>query len=812
MSTPVRVLILEDRAADAELMLYELRQAGFDPDWQRVETEADYLAALVANPDLILADWSLPQFSGRRALLLTRERGLDIPFIIVSGSIDEEAAVEAMRQGAADYLLKDRLARLGQAVHHALEDKQLHEERRRGEEALRASEQKLRSFVEQMEDAAVLTDERGAIIEWNRGAEHIFRQQRANVMGHFLWDVQFQAVPPERKTPQAYKQLKTSQLEALKAGQGNWLNRLLETKVQLSDGICLTVQTVAFPIQTKSGFMIGSISRDITERKRSEAILQQKIYLQEKMAALGRELVAKLDMKVIYTTVQRYLEEMIDCPNFGIALFDSKNQVLKADYFVADGVIIDPTTLPPLQYNPQQSSSGRSKAIASKTPVIVRDLAAKRKTSGGMLVGSQQEPQSAIYIPMLAEDEVIGLIDLQSYQKDAYSDEDGEWLSVVANQIGLAIQNARLFAQTRQRVAELLVLHNIDQAITTSKDPIDIYQKILEQILAQAYVDATDILIYNPQNQMLEYIVGRGFLTPLVKSTRLRFGEGLAGKAALEKHPVQIPNPSDEIPGFFYSSIWEKEGFTGYLGLPLILQQEVKGVLEIFSRQNIPAEPDWLEFMGSVAQQVAIALDNSQLLQNLVKSNKELVEAYDATITGWSKAMDLRDKETEGHTERVTEFTLRIAKALGLPEEKLVHVRRGALLHDIGKLGVPDHILNKPGPLTEDEWVIMKKHPVFAYEMLNAIDYLRPALEIPYCHHENWDGSGYPRGLKGQKIPLEARIFALVDVYDALSSDRPYRAAWTREKTMEYIQEQSGKQFDPDIAEAFLRLVMDQAE
>ena len=152
-------------------------------------------------------------------------------------------------------------------------------------------------------------------------------------------------------------------------------------------------------------------------------------------------------------------------------------------------------------------------------------------------------------------------------------------------------------------------------------------------------------------------------------------------------------------------------------------------------------------------------------------------------------------------------MTLRIAQALGLSESQLEHVRRGALLHDIGKLGVPDSILNKPGPLTEDEWVIMKKHPVLAYEMLASIDYLRPALEIPYCHHEKWDGSGYPRGLRGQQIPLEARIFALVDVYDALTSDRSYRPAWTREKTLAYIQEQSGKQFDPSISEAFLRLI-----
>lgn len=424
-----------------------------------------------------------------------------------------------------------------------------------------------------------------------------------------------------------------------------------------------------------------------------------------------------------------------------------------------------------------------------------------------MLVGSEQEPETAIYVPILVADEVIGLLDLQSYQKNAYSAEDGEWLSVVANQIGLAIQNARQLAQTRQRVAELLVLHNIDQAITSNDDSIKTYQDILEQIATQPYVGAADILIFDPQEKLLSYAAGIGFFSSVVTTTRLHLGEGLGGKAALERRPIHFLNPTEEIPGFFHSPFWQEEGFVAYLGLPLLFQGELKGVLEIFSRKPLLAEPDRMNFMDSIVQQVAIAVDNVQLFHGLQQANTKLLQAYDATIAGWSQAMDLRDKETEGHTERVTYLTLEIAKALGLKEEKLVHVHRGALLHDIGKLGVPDQILHKPGPLTEEEWVIMKQHPVFAYEMLSPIDYLRPAMAIPYCHHEKWDGTGYPRGLKGQQIPLEARIFALVDVYDALTADRPYRPAWSREKALAYIQEQSGKQFDPEITEAFSALL-----
>jgi len=194
------------------------------------------------------------------------------------------------------------------------------------------------------------------------------------------------------------------------------------------------------------------------------------------------------------------------------------------------------------------------------------------------------------------------------------------------------------------------------------------------------------------------------------------------------------------------------------------------------------------------------------LFEGLQRTNLELILAYDATIEGWSHAMDLRDKETEGHTLRVTNMAERLARLLGLPDEDIVHIHRGGLLHDIGKMGVPDQILLKPGPLTDDEWVLMRRHPQFAFEMLSPIHYLGPALDIPYCHHEKWDGTGYPRGLKGEQIPLSARLFAVVDVWDALTSDRPYRPAWTHERTLDHIREQSGKHFDPAVVSAFLQM------
>jgi cyclic di-GMP phosphodiesterase len=187
--------------------------------------------------------------------------------------------------------------------------------------------------------------------------------------------------------------------------------------------------------------------------------------------------------------------------------------------------------------------------------------------------------------------------------------------------------------------------------------------------------------------------------------------------------------------------------------------------------------------------------------------NAQLLSAYEATIEGWSHALDLRDRETEGHSRRVTELTVKLAQALGMSGDEIMHIRRGALMHDMGKIGIPDSILHKPDPLSDEEWAIMRKHPQLAYDMLYPIEYLHPALVIPLNHHEKWDGTGYPRGLKGEAIPIAARLFAIVDVWDALTSDRPYRPAWSREEALAYIREQSGEHFDPQVVDLFFQVV-----
>ncbi|MGB5527004.1 MAG: HD domain-containing phosphohydrolase [Gemmatimonadota bacterium] len=213
---------------------------------------------------------------------------------------------------------------------------------------------------------------------------------------------------------------------------------------------------------------------------------------------------------------------------------------------------------------------------------------------------------------------------------------------------------------------------------------------------------------------------------------------------------------------------------------------------------------------GRVVGVLGVAVDvtaRERAMTDLEATNRALTNAYDSTLEGWVRALDLRDRETEGHTKRVTKLTVELARRMGVPEEDLVHVRRGALLHDIGKIGIPDAVLKKPGPLDEDEWKLMRQHPVWAREMISAVDFLQPALDIPYCHHERWDGEGYPRGLAGESIPLSARVFAVIDVWDALRSDRPYSEAWDEDRVLAHLREQAGGQFDPAVVEAFLGML-----
>ena len=373
------------------------------------------------------------------------------------------------------------------------------------------------------------------------------------------------------------------------------------------------------------------------------------------------------------------------------------------------------------------------------------------------------------------------------------------------------LDKEKLYQMTVRQVEHLEALREIDLAISSTFDSRLVVQILLEKLVRQLAVDAVDLLLFNVSTRRLEYTAGLGFHTPGIERSNLSLGQDFAGRAALESRLVHVENLMEAGETFSRRQLLEQEGFVSYFGIPLLSKGQVNGVLEIFHRSALDPDPEWLNFLETLAAQAAIAVENALLFEGNQRANQQLTQAYDTTLEGWARALELRDRETEGHTRRVTELTLRLARYLGVKDSEMVHIYRGALLHDIGNMGVPDAILRKPGSLTAPEWDVIRMHPVYAYNLLAPISYLRSALDIPYCHHERWDGSGYPRQLKGEEIPLAARIFAIADTFDRLVSDRPYRPGWPTKPALSYIQEQAGKQFDPQIVKAFLRMVTEEA-
>ncbi|HLJ59079.1 MAG TPA: HD domain-containing phosphohydrolase [bacterium] len=433
-------------------------------------------------------------------------------------------------------------------------------------------------------------------------------------------------------------------------------------------------------------------------------------------------------------------------------------------------------------------------------------------------------PEDRLVVARHIRDRLKGAADVAHYQfRGVRKDGSMVWIEAFGRRIEdqghpailgtlMDITQRRQDADRMQsQLRRLGALRSIDMAITASLDIHVTLNVILDEVLSQLTVDAADVLLLDAHTQRLRYAAGRGFRTGVLQHTSLALGEGHAGQVALDRRPCIIENLNLTPGAFLHAPLLASEEFVAYYAVPLLAKGHVNGVLELWHRTPLFPDQAWCEFLEALAGQTAIAVDSAALFNDLERTNVDLKRAYDRTIEGWSRALDLRDEQTEGHAQRVADLTERLARRMGVPDTELVHIRRGALLHDIGKMGVPDAILMKSGPLTDDEWTIMRKHPVYARDMLAPIDYLRPALDIPYSHHEKWDGTGYPLGLNGVQIPLSARIFAVVDVWDALRSSRPYRVAVSTAEVVAHIREQSGKHFDPAVVEVFLSLLAEGA-
>jgi response regulator RpfG family c-di-GMP phosphodiesterase len=668
--SPLRALLVEDNPDDAALVLRALGRGGFEVEHLRVETAEDLRDAIARGSwDIVIADYTLPAFTGPQAFVIARKERKNLPFILVSGAVGEETVVEAMRQGIDDYLMKDNLKRLPGAVERALEASRERRRRKQAEEAIRRRDAILLAV-------GLAAKRLLAAEDWRAEIDEVLAQlgRSADVGRAYLFCIR-------------------SDGTTLASQQAEWV----------SPGVRPRAGSAEFQAFDMEGMGFG-----------------------EWAAVFGSGQPIHGFVRDFSPAIRSYLESW--------------------------------------------------------------------------------DVTSIAIMPIMVESALWGTIGFDVCHADReWTMVEIEALRIAADTMGAAIKREETKTHLRRQVEHLNALRRIDRAIANSLDLQLTLDVVLDQVTGQLGVEAACILLLNAQTQQFEFTGGRGTFDGAFRATHVRSGEGHAGRAVLERRPVQVSDLRATSTEGSRDSLMPR-GLDSYYALPLIAKNEVKGVLEIFSASGVMPSEEWRDYASTLAGQAAIAIDNSEMLTNLTQSNADLHMAYETTLEGWSRALDLRDNDTQGHTARVAALTVLLGRAMGMRPEEIMHLRRGALLHDIGKMGIPDSILLKPGPLTPEEWEVMRRHPVYAYELLSPIHYLRPALDIPHLHHERWDGSGYPFGLKGEEIPIAARVFAVVDVWDALTSARPYRAGVREDRAREIICEGSGKDFDPRVVEAFLRL------
>ncbi|MBI5943907.1 MAG: PAS domain S-box protein [Chloroflexi bacterium] len=624
-------------------------------------------------------------------------------------------------------------------------------ERKQAEQALQDSQSQLQAIFNSAMDAIVSIDEDQRIVIFNPAAEQMYGCAAVEAIGKSL----------SRFIPEDIRHRHGDFVRAF--GQSNSTQRSMELPALALT--CLRANGEAFPSEVSISQseidgkkLYTAIVRDITERRRDEESIRRSEDRYRDLVEHIHDLIGTHDLQGNILSINPSASKLLGMDT------DTLLKMNLRDLLVPEARI---------QFNAYLAS-------------IQRD----GQASGVMLVQT-----------------VSGEKRIWEYDNTLRADSDnGPIVRALARDV---TDRHQAEEKIRIQLERLTALREIDQTINST---FDIHLSLNALVLHTARllsVDAVSVLLLDPITNMLEYGAGVGFWTDASKSARVKLGESYAGRAAKEQRIVDIPNLADEPGNMLLTGLLGGEKFVSYYGTPLIVKGRAIGVLEVFHRSVVERDGEWFDFFNTLAGQAAIAIDNAKLFENLQVTNTELINAYEATIEGWSRALDLRDEETEGHTLRVTEKAVELARLMGFSDEELVHVRRGGLLHDIGKMGVADNILLKPASLTETEWTIMRRHPVFAFELLSPIRYLRSAaIDIPYCHHEKWDGTGYPRRLKGEQIPLAARIFSIVDVYDALTSDRPYRAKWTREKTLDYIKSLDGIQFDPQVVKVFLESLL----
>jgi PAS domain S-box-containing protein len=573
-------------------------------------------------------------------------------------------------------------------------------------------------------------------------------------------------------------------------------------EVRRPDGLRRWVSATKMPIRDAAGEVVGlvGISRDITEIKQREHELE---VIAQVSAAL-RSATNRAEMRpLILQQVLSLLEAETAC----LTMVDPATGEMRVE----------------LAYGVWSSRQGAPVALDNTIGGEVLQKAQPYWTNTAYLdprlaaTGANETLRAMVCVPLVTQEHSVGVLWV-GRQADI-TEVEVRLLNSVGNIAASAIHRVTLHEQTEKQLHYLAALRTIDAAISGSIDLRLTLRVLLDQVTAQLRVHAADILLLDSRSQTLHYAEGRGFLSAAQRDMRLHMGRGHAGRAALERRVISISNLAEAPDDFARGRLLAGEKFVAYYAAPLIAKGQVKGILEVFHRAPLAAEADWLDFLETLASQAAIAIDNASMFEEQQRSNVELrhtnIElnlALDAVIEKWAQAIDEHCQEAGAAAWQAVELAVAVGRRLGLSEMDLTHLRRGALLHDVGELALPQSILLKPAALTEPELELVRGHPGRAEELLAPVALLRPALEIPSAHHERWDGSGYPRHLQGEHIPLAARIFAVADVWQALQSTRPFRPAWPAENCEAYLREQAGRQFDPRVVDEFLRVLQSEGK
>ncbi|MGB7539972.1 MAG: PAS domain S-box protein, partial [Anaerolineales bacterium] len=636
-------------------------------------------------------------------------------------------------------------------------------ERRRAEEALRDSEERYRKLFDDSIEGIGLS-QGNRIIDANKALLEIFGYADRE---------EFRAVPLLDHVAPESKELIVEHMRAV--DEGRFADKHFAYKIIRKDGSPRDLEISTSHIQIGNHWFTLGTFRDITERRHAETELHALATRHEALLAAIPEIVMEVDNNKCYTWANPAGMEF-----FGEGVIGKE----AAFYFEGEQNVYSDV---------QPLFNGNEETI------YVESWQRRKDGQKRLLAWWCRNLKNG-------RGEVTGA--LSSARDITERKQADEALARQAEELRQRNADlARLNALTERRMQRLIAMRAIDTAITSSFKLELVLNILLGQLTDLLEVHAADILIFLPELQTFRFACGRGFRNTIPEQTFIRKPGSYANQATQERRMIKVPRLEERSDSARIYPKTAGEDFSSYLCLPLMAKGLVKGALEIFHRAAFDLTPEEETFLEMVAGQAAIAIDNAEMFEGLQASNDELTLAYTDTLTGWARTLELRNRETAGEAQRLAEITVRLARSLGAGESELVFIYRGAILHDIGMMGIPDSILLKPEPLTEDERVVLRKHPQYAYDLLSSINYLRLAIDIPYCHHERWDGSGYPRGLKGDRIPLAARIFAVVDVWDALRSRRAYRAAWTDADTREYIRRHSGTLFDPKVAQVFLEIV-----